>query len=411
MVGYEQATLVFYQVKNDSLYTKEFYMYGSNRLGYLEDDVFLGRKCIGKWCNVLTPVLPMFPSTLSNSVSVVFGKKKYELSDWLGNVRVVINDRKTPVNSGNATVGYKAQVVSVTDYYSFGSEIAERTYEVVKPLYRFGFQAQEKDNEIYGKGNTYYFKFREHDARIGRFWSVDPLAAKYPWNSPYAFAMNRLIDGIELEGKEWYSSGKFFDYMTGKYQINYDIKVKVMSADPTKIKTENAIEYFNSFKFDTESILSNKNAKGSFEDPVINVNIYHSEDATIQLFISEDWIISSKSNKKLNGECKGNSQWGIIRITTKSTEGISSTLAHELGHLAGLNHPWEVSNDMDPSTNPEIDIKQSYPLLENMKTKIKNNLMNSGGNPINELKGRTSKDELTRGQREKIENTVQKEQK
>jgi hypothetical protein len=92
-------------------------------LGYLEDGVFLGRKCIGKWCNVLTPVITNTSKhSLSNSVGVVFGKKKYELSDWLGNVRVVINDRKTPVNSGNATVGYKAQVVSVSDYYSFGSE-------------------------------------------------------------------------------------------------------------------------------------------------------------------------------------------------------------------------------------------------------------------------------------------------
>jgi hypothetical protein len=47
----------------------------------------------------------------------VFDKKRYELSDWLGSVRVVINDRKTPVNIGTTTVGYKAQVVSVSDYY------------------------------------------------------------------------------------------------------------------------------------------------------------------------------------------------------------------------------------------------------------------------------------------------------
>jgi RHS repeat-associated protein len=177
-------------------------MYGSQRLGYLEDEVFLGRKCIGKWCNVLTPVLPVIPSTLSNSVSIVFGKKRYELSDWLGNVRVVINDRKTPVNIGTTTVGYKVQVVSVSDYYSFGSEIAERTYEVVKPLYRFGFQAQEKDNEIYGKGNTLSFRFRIYNSRIGRFLSVDPLMKNYVYYSPYQFAGNRPIDCIDVEGKE-----------------------------------------------------------------------------------------------------------------------------------------------------------------------------------------------------------------
>jgi len=43
----------------------------------------------------------------------------------------------------------------------------------------------------------------QHDARLGRFWSVDPLAGKYPWNSPYAFGENRLVDGVEWEGLEW----------------------------------------------------------------------------------------------------------------------------------------------------------------------------------------------------------------
>jgi len=45
-----------------------------------------------------------------------------------------------------------------------------------------------------------------HDARIGRFWSIDPLTLKYPWNSPYVFSENRVIDGVELEGAEWEQS-------------------------------------------------------------------------------------------------------------------------------------------------------------------------------------------------------------
>jgi hypothetical protein len=44
-----------------------------------------------------------------------------------------------------------------------------------------------------------------HDPRIGRFFVVDPLAAKYPYNSTYAFSENRLIDGVELEGLEYES--------------------------------------------------------------------------------------------------------------------------------------------------------------------------------------------------------------
>ncbi len=68
--------------------------------------------------------------------------------------------------------------------------------------YRYGFQGQEMDDEIKGEGNSVNFKFRMHDTRINRFFAVDPLAKKYPWNSPYAFSANRLIDGIELEGLE-----------------------------------------------------------------------------------------------------------------------------------------------------------------------------------------------------------------
>jgi hypothetical protein len=47
------------------------------------------------------------------------------------------------------------------------------------------------------------YKYRVEDARLGRFFSVDPLTAKYPWNSNYAFSENRLIDGIDLEGLEY----------------------------------------------------------------------------------------------------------------------------------------------------------------------------------------------------------------
>jgi RHS repeat-associated protein len=52
-----------------------------------------------------------------------------------------------------------------------------------------------KDNEVAGIGNHLDFKFRGYDSRLGRFTSVDPLAKDYPWNSTYAFAENRVIDG------------------------------------------------------------------------------------------------------------------------------------------------------------------------------------------------------------------------
>jgi RHS repeat-associated protein len=67
----------------------------------------------------------------------------------------------------------------------------------------YGFQGQERDNEWKGEGNSYNYKYRVHDPRIGKFLSIDPLAPDYPHNSPYAFSENRVIDGVELEGLEY----------------------------------------------------------------------------------------------------------------------------------------------------------------------------------------------------------------
>ena len=66
--------------------------------------------------------------------------------------------------------------------------------------YRFGFQNQELDNELWEGAVNY--KFRMEDPRLGRFFSIDPISSTYPFNSPYAFSENRLIDCRELEGLE-----------------------------------------------------------------------------------------------------------------------------------------------------------------------------------------------------------------
>jgi len=41
-----------------------------------------------------------------------------------------------------------------------------------------------------------------YDSRIGRFLSVDPLTASYPWYTPYQFAGNQPIVAIDLDGLE-----------------------------------------------------------------------------------------------------------------------------------------------------------------------------------------------------------------
>ena len=68
--------------------------------------------------------------------------------------------------------------------------------------YRYGFQNQEKDDELKGEGNSINYTYRMHDPRVGRFFASDPIESDFPWNSPYAFSENNVIHAIEFEGLE-----------------------------------------------------------------------------------------------------------------------------------------------------------------------------------------------------------------
>ena len=136
------------------------------------------------------------------------GRRRYELTDHLGNVRSVVGDRKLSdfdLQSNPPVLvptSFSAQVLSVADYDPFGALLPGRNYSSTTDTYRFGFQGQESDKEINGERNSYAFEYRMYDPRVGRFLSIDPLARKYVWNSPYAFSENRVIDGVDLEGLE-----------------------------------------------------------------------------------------------------------------------------------------------------------------------------------------------------------------
>lgn len=129
----------------------------------------------------------------------ITGRKHYELNDHLGNVLSTISDHRIGVGSSITADYYTADVRSAQDYYPFGMLMPGRHWG---GDYQFGYQSQEKDNEIKGEANSLNYKYRMDDPRLGRFQAVDPLAAKFAWNSPYAFSENRVIDGIDLEGKE-----------------------------------------------------------------------------------------------------------------------------------------------------------------------------------------------------------------
>jgi RHS repeat-associated protein len=66
--------------------------------------------------------------------------------------------------------------------------------KVVTPNdYRYGFQGQEKDDELKGEGNSYDYDKRFYDPRIGRYFSLDPLRKDFPYETNYSFVSNNPI--------------------------------------------------------------------------------------------------------------------------------------------------------------------------------------------------------------------------
>jgi RHS repeat-associated protein len=116
---------------------------------------------------------------------------------------VTISDKKIGVdNNSDGTVDYyEADVISAQDYYPGGMLMPGRTFS--SSSYRYGFNGKEQDPEVKGSGTQYDYGFRIYDPRLGRFLSVDPLTRGYPMLTPYQFASNRPIDGIDLDGLEY----------------------------------------------------------------------------------------------------------------------------------------------------------------------------------------------------------------
>ena len=100
----------------------------------------------------------------------------------LGNVLVTVSDKKIGHSTNGTTIDYyEADVVSASDYYPFGMQMPGRSFSVGS--YRYGFNGQEKSDEIDPNGNSMTAEFWQYDSRIGRRWNVDPVRKDY--ESPY----------------------------------------------------------------------------------------------------------------------------------------------------------------------------------------------------------------------------------
>ncbi|AWM15206.1 hypothetical protein DI487_15960 [Flavobacterium sediminis] len=163
---------------------------------------------------------------------------------------------------------------------SFESLIPDRHASSI--AYRYGFHGQEKNDEVKREGNSLNFKFRMHDPRVGRFLSLDPLAPLYPHNSPYVFSENRVIDGKELEGAEYFytADGKSLGLVGEK------------STEVRIVKAEHIETFSANFNLANKTDEATKEASATALDNLVRnsdaISLSHDEFATIANIIKKE---------------------------------------------------------------------------------------------------------------------------
>jgi LysM repeat protein len=184
--------------------------------------------------------------------------------------------------------------------------------------YRYGFQGQERDDEVKGEGNSY--KYSMQDVRLGRFFATDPLLGTYPHNSTYAFIENRVVNGIELEGLDktvpfaykiqqgdsFIKIENAFGLKRGKLQfINTHVE------DSTKLQIAqyiNFVDYDISGKFlitPNDSDLKQGEFKITPEEWQFTKRYSSWEEAFFMEMISGEYSIQSSAEKVLTAEAYG----------------------------------------------------------------------------------------------------------
>jgi RHS repeat-associated protein len=255
----------------------------------------------------------------------------YNYTDQLGNVRL---SYKKGVSG--------LEVIEENNYYPFG--LKHEGYNVLagNSNYQYKYQGQELQET-----GWYSFKWRNYMPDLGRFFNVDPLSEKYTYQSHYNFSENRVVNARELEGLE----AKPINDNTIEWRVKIDNRYghdysKTLLQDAADILSQNGVTY--KIIEDSKALFTIELAPAKVtEDPItrdpITTNGYTVPDGN-----TYDGKVVSKNKPR--------------------------TLAHELGHKAGLPHIFDKESKDD-----------------NTKAN-QNNLMNSGENDKVELRNSSGTD-------------------
>ena len=212
--------------------------------------------------------------------------------------------------------------------------------------YRYFFNGQEGDGEVYGSGGLAGYEFREYDTRLGRWWGIDQKAEKYPSLSPYQFCADSPIRMVDVDGSDFVviieksGSENIITVKMNVYSASQEAYKQLLPAvaeinSITRKVTIDDVEYTLYFEISPVS-------PSNFEDPKLALKVAAEENYTGNFF--EGTKIGKGPQKKevdgkigyVGGRTIGKSSWMYPGPDGIDFGKYYKLVGHELLHLLGL---------------------------------------------------------------------------
>ncbi|OMP74691.1 hypothetical protein BW716_34090 [[Flexibacter] sp. ATCC 35208] len=138
--------------------------------------------------------------------------------------------------------------MSAGDYYPFGMGMGDRKWSLGG--YRYGFNGQEKSDEVVGEGNHNTAQYWEYDTRIGFRWDTDPVlnAGMSPcaifsnnpiaYNDPNGACPTCPVNAKEGDTNSW--GGLSFTFSNGSWSHTLnDVNIVAVSLGKSSSRFQN----------------------------------------------------------------------------------------------------------------------------------------------------------------------------
>ncbi|MEO1385388.1 MAG: RHS repeat-associated core domain-containing protein, partial [Bacteroidota bacterium] len=123
---------------------------------------------------------------------------QYNLTDHLGNVRVVFQDGDKDGRVNPDPIAGQDVVQVIQGYYPFGMSHSGSFATTTSPENQYLYNGKEKQDEL--NLGWYDYGARMYDASIGRFNSIDRFAEKYQEATSYHYTLNNPILFVDVNG-------------------------------------------------------------------------------------------------------------------------------------------------------------------------------------------------------------------